>query len=94
MAGCCVKPFLLKISFVVCVCVYCSSSVTFSSAPVPLRYAVPSGFRGHLQSGLESAGQPQAAHPAAREPGVHRGLHQDHAAQTGPGADGENYQPG
>lgn len=73
-------------------CVYLSSSVTFSS--VLLRYVVPSGLRGHLQGGLESAREPQASDPAAWEPRVHCGLHQDHAAQPGPGADGENHQPG
>lgn len=74
------------------ICVYLSSSVTFSS--VLLRYVVPSGLRGHLQGGLESAREPQASDPAAREPRVHCRLHQDHVAQPGPGADGENHQPG
>lgn len=88
---CCVKTFFFNHLSIV-FCVYLSFSVTFSS--VLLRYVVPSGLRGHLQGGLESAREPQASDPAAREPRVHCGLHQDHAAQPGPGADGENHQPG
>ena len=59
-----------------------------------VRHVVPAGVRGHLQGGNESAEEPQTSDPSARQPGVHRGLHQDHAAQPGPGADGENHQPG
>lgn len=59
-----------------------------------VRHVVPPGPRGHIQGGLESAGKPQASDPATRQSGVHSGLHQDHTAQPGPGADGEDHQPG
>lgn len=78
------RPFLTHL--------FVSPSVVLNSSL--FRYVVPPGVRGHLQGGYESAGESQASDPTAWQPGVHSGLHQDHAAQPGPGADGENNQPG
>lgn len=89
--------FLITHVIVFCPFYFFSSSLNFDSSRVlspPVRYVISAGVRGHLQGGPESAGEPQASDPPARQPGVHSGLYQDHAPQPGPGADGENHQPG
>lgn len=83
-----VPTFSLNLNDILCRSLF--DSTLLSSC----RYVVPPRAWGHLQGGLESAGKPQAPDHAAWQPGVHSGRHQDRASQPGPGADGENCQPG